>query len=201
MIFDKNYITSALLPRIRELWLSSQDTFPDFLSPVSLEEKRNNEAWITAAMERLQRHMKAFPSRSRIAVRLPFSRKQPEQAAYSQSPSPQLQKWTQEMESLFHGLLFDEPILGICRAMSEDTLIAFQASMKDFLRQVRSFAPEMKPEDMGQALRNFMVYSIFREQNGLPQDCPSSIFGYSMLYPLPITFLMIPTYFRGEKAF
>ena len=186
MIFDKNYITSALLPRIRGLWLSSQDTFPDFLSPVSLEEKRNNEAWVTAAMERLQRHMKAFPSRSRIAVRLPFSRKQPEQAAYSQSPSPQLQKWTQEMESLFHGLLFDEPILGICRAMSEDSLIAFQASMKDFLRQVRSFAPEMKPEDMGQALRNFMVYSIFREQNGLPQDCASSIFGYSMLYPFTV---------------
>lgn len=68
MIFDKNYITSALLPRIRGLWLSSQDTFPDFLLPVSLEEKRNNEAWVTAAMERLQRHMKAFPSRSRIAV-------------------------------------------------------------------------------------------------------------------------------------
>ena len=48
MIFDKNYITSALLPRIRGLWLSSQDTFPDFLSPVSLEEKRNNEAWVAA---------------------------------------------------------------------------------------------------------------------------------------------------------
>ena len=199
MIFDKNYITSALLPRIRGLWLSSQDTFPNFLSPVSLEEKRNNEAWVTAAMERLQRHMKAFPSRSRIAGRLPFSRKQPEQAAYSQSPAPQLQKWTQEMESLFHGLLFDEPILGICRAMSEDSLTAFQASIKDFLRQVRSFAPEMKPEDMGQALRNFMVYSIFREQNGLPQDCPSSIFGYSMLYPFTDNFLDDPKYTSEEK--
>ena len=86
-----------------------------------------------------------------------------EAAGTGQSPAPQLQKWTQEMESLFHGLLFDEPILGICKAMSEDSLTAFQASMKDFLRQVRSFAPEMKPEDMGQALRNFMVYSIVRE--------------------------------------
>lgn len=199
MIFDKNDITSAFLPRIRELWLSSPDTFPDFLSRVSPEEKRSNEAWVTAAMERLQRHMKAFPSRNRIAARLPFSGKQLEKTAYSRTSSPQLKKWTQEMETLFHGLLFDEPILGIRRAMSEDSLSAFQASMKDFLRQVRSFAPEMKAEDMGQALRNFMVYSIFREQNGLPQDCPSSIFGYSMLYPFTDNFLDDPQRTSEEK--
>lgn len=199
MIFDKNYITSALLPRIRRLWLSSPDTFPDFLPRVSPEEKRDNEVWITTAAERLQRHMKTFPSRSKFAARLPFARKQEDQTFFPRPLSPQLQKWTEEMESLFHGFLSDEPILGIRKAMSEDSLSAFQASMKDFLRQVRFFAPEMNLEDMGQALRNFMVYSIFREQNGLLQDCPSSIFGYSMLYPFTDNFLDDPARTAEEK--
>lgn len=199
MIFDKKYITDALLPRIRELWLSSRDTFPNFLPAISHLEKRENETWVTAAMENFQRHAKAFPSRGKLAVRLPFPQKQAAQSILPHSPSPQLKKWTKEMETLFHDLLSDEPILGIRRAMSEESLSSFQASMKGFLRQVRSFAPEMKSEDIGQALRNFMVYSIFREQNGLPQDCPSSIFGYSMLYPFTDNFLDDPARTPEEK--
>lgn len=192
MIFDKAYITSVLLPRIRTLWASSQNTFPSFLPPVSPEKKKDNEAWFTAAMEQLQQQMKTFPAHGKISVRMPGN-------VPLQPPTPRLQKWAGEMELLFHSLLFNEPILGIRSAMPEESLISFQNSVKDFLRQVRSFAPEMGTEDIGQALRNFMVYSIFREQNGLPQNCPPSIFGYSMLYPFTDNFLDDPAHTPEEK--
>lgn len=57
----------------------------------------------------------------------------------------------------------------------------------------------MELEDMGQAIRNYMVYAIFREQNGLPQKCSSSIFGYSMLYPFTDNFLDDPSHTEEEK--
>ena len=190
MIFQKEYITAVLMPQIRELWQSSESTFPAFLPEVCPAEKKANEDWITEQTEHIQRHLKSFPSRRP----LPFSHKKEKgQLTLRQ------QAWMQDMEGLFHTLLLTEPVLGIRNALPPHTLDAFQDKMKLFLRKVRSFAPEMKPEDMGQAIRNYMVYAIFREQNSLSQECPSSIFGYSMLYPFTDNFLDDPAHTAEEK--
>ncbi len=90
--------------------------------------------------------------------------------------------------------------MGIRRCMSAVSLDGFKEKIKLFLRKARSFAPDMSPEDLGQALRNFMVYAIFREQNGLLPSCPSSIFGYSMLYPYTDNFLDDPAITEAEKG-
>ncbi len=44
-----------------------------------------------------------------------------------------------------------------------------------------------------------MVYAIFREQNGLPQNVLPPFFGYSMLYPFTDNFLDDPSHTEEEK--
>lgn len=190
MLFHKEYITNSLMPRIRELWQSSQNTSPVFLPEIKYAEKKANEDWINESMRLIQLQLKAFPSHTPF----PFTNK-----AGKEQITPRQKVWIKDMEDLFHTLLLTEPVLGIRHVLPAHTLDAFMDKMKLFLRQVRSFAPDMKPEDMGQAIRNYMVYAIFREQNGLSQECPSSIFGYSMLYPFTDNFLDDPARTEEEK--
>lgn len=185
MIFDKEQITSRILPKVRSLWLAADSAFPDFLPPVSPDSRTANESWLLQSMQLMQKQMKSFPGP--CSSPLCFLRKR------------RIKRWMRQMLTLSDHLLLTEPVLGIRSCMSSDTLSAFQESTMCFLRQVRSFAPDMTPEDMGQALRNFMVYAIFREQNGLPPGCSSSIFGYSMLYPYTDNFLDDPQRSMEEK--
>lgn len=64
MLFQKEYITGSLMPRIQELWQSAECTFPPFLTKINAGEKGTNEKWITESTERIRLHLKAFPSRS-----------------------------------------------------------------------------------------------------------------------------------------
>lgn len=185
MIFDKEHITSRILPQVRSLWLAADTAFPDFLPTVIPDRKAANESWLMQSIQLMQKQMKSFPGPCSGPLR--FLRKR------------RIKRWMQKMLTLSDHLLLTEPVLGIRSCMSSDTLSAFQENTRCFLRQVRSFAPDMTPEDMGQALRNFMVYAIFREQNGLPPSCPSSIFGYSMLYPYTDNFLDDPQRSMEEK--
>lgn len=151
-------------------------------------------------MELVQKQIKSFPSGSRHSLKSPVLQKSvPGSSLLLSLRRRRLKHWMRETDSLFKNLLFSEPVLGIRGCMSAGALSAFEENIKSFLRQARLFAPDMNPEDMGQALRNFMVYAIFREQNGLPQNCPSSIFGYSMLYPYTDNFLDDPERTEEEK--
>lgn len=201
MTFDKEQITTSVLPHIRSLWISSETAFPSFLPPFSAVCQKENEKWILEKAEQLQQHIKTFPSSAAFRIKLPFLRA-PMQGNFFFPPlQRQRQKrWIQETEALFDTLLLSEPILGIRNGISETSLTGLKESIKTFLRKARSFAPDMEPEDLGQALRNFMVYAIFREQNGLFPSCPSSIFGYSMLYPYTDNFLDDPSKTDAEKS-
>jgi hypothetical protein len=48
---------------------------------------------------------------------------------------------------------------------------------------VRSFAPELTLEDIGQALRNYIVYAMFKVIHQTKTGFSMAGFGYSMLYP------------------
>ena len=51
MLFQKEYITGSLMPRIQELWQSAECTFPPFLTKINAGEKGTNEKWITESTE------------------------------------------------------------------------------------------------------------------------------------------------------
>jgi hypothetical protein len=52
-----------------------------------------------------------------------------------------------------------------------------------FMRQVKKFDPELKPENIYQAMRNIWIANSLQALMNLKMDCSAPLFAYSMLYP------------------
>lgn len=105
----------------------------------------------------------------------------------------------EKAEQFVFRLLNEEQIIGIHDVMDSETLEDFQEELKRLLRRIRSFAPELDMEGIGQAARNYIVYAMFLELNGVPQNCGDAIFGYSMLYPYTDNFIDNPLHTLADK--
>lgn len=163
IVFDKKYLTEILSAQIKEEWKRTEGSLPDFLPDMGGSRKADNEKSIEKITEAFQTQMERFPRLFGW-----FGRRK---------------RWKLATEQLFRDIFWREPLLGIDKAMPKETLEDFRTQAMVFLKRVRAFDEKLDWEGMGQALRNYMVYSIFREINGLPQKCTAAIFGYSMLYP------------------
>jgi hypothetical protein len=170
-------IKDKYLARVKEEWLSASNHFPEFLSEISEETKRSNERYLQRVSEEFQRLVKGFPH-------LPFRRK----------------RWKRKMLNMIHEVLFRETVIGIHRSMDQEELDLLQEELKEFLRHVRSFAPELSFEDIGQAIRNYIVYAMFKEINRRNSGFSMAGFGYSMLYPFTDNYIDSKTYSPEEKA-
>lgn len=179
MVFDKKDVLDKLSARIKSEWKKAETLKPDFLSVYESSEKKENENRIKENVGVFKEQLNKYP----YPISFPGKKK----------------NWKQDTEKLFETVLFKEPILDIEAAMSKKTLDAFKEELKNFIRRVRKFDPDLSIEGMGQAVRNYMVYAIFLELNGLEQCCSSSIFGYSMLYPYTDNYIDLPDRTREEK--
>lgn len=179
MVFDKDYMQGRLSERIKEIWESRSETLPDFLQQYSEREKEENELRISQNIEAFKKQLNRFPH----SAILPFRKK----------------RWKREMEKLFKGALFEEPLLGLKGIIGKEAFKGFEQQAKVFLRRAREFDKALSMEDMGQALRNYLVYAIFLELNGLEQNCSPAIFGYSMLYPYTDNYIDSPHRTGEEK--
>lgn len=179
MIFDKEMIVTQLTPRIAAAWKRADTTFPSLYASVSPKKQHENEVWIEKSGNQLKSCLQSYPT---IAT------------------SKKKAQWKQTMLRTLDDLLISESILGISDVMSHETFQAFQDQMKSMLRMIRSFDPDLSLQDIGQAFRNYLVYAVFRELNGLPQRCTPAIFGYSMLYPYTDNYLDCPDHSPEEKA-
>ena len=84
----------------------------------------------------------------------------------------------------------------------QDLLFAdeyYQATV-DFVREARAFDPGVRPDAVGQALRNVWIGNSLQMLMGLPVRQSSSLFGYSMLYPWTDNLLDDPRLTRAAKA-
>lgn len=162
-IFHEKQLKGRLLAKVKEAWEASADTLPDFIQTVEEKEQEENEQRIMQSLCGVNEQIDAFP---RFFWQV-LGRK----------------KWKRDTEMLLKDILRKEPLLDMEKAMPEKSLDDFWRETKLFLRNVRKFDESMQIEDMGQAIRNYLVYAIFLELNGFQQKCKPSIFGYSMLYP------------------
>ena len=160
MLLEINTDKDTCFNKIKELWREAEDGFPDFLSEISNETKSQNEEYIKDITEFFQKQIKSYP-------RLPICRK----------------KWIEKSCSKISEVLYKETIIGIHNSISKETLDAFQDELFQFLRNVREFAPELSFEEIGQAIRNYIVYAMFKEVSGVKLGFNMAGFGYSMLYP------------------
>lgn len=154
------------LSKIKQEWLLTSHLFPDFLPEISKETKLENELYIQTFSKDLEKQMKRYS-------RIPLTHK----------------KWRHKTSQIIENVLYHETIIGIHKSMNQQTIDTFQEDLKEFLRNVRSFAPEFSFIDIGQAIRNYIVYAMFKgihqKESGFHMAC----FGYSMLYPVTDNFI------------
>jgi len=167
---------SNYLNIIKNDWVSAEHLFPDFLLEISAEAKANNEQYFQMISVDFQKQLKSFPH-------IPIGRK----------------KWKLKMLTLIKGVLYKETIIGLHKSTDQQTIDAFQEEIKAFLHQVRIFAPELSFSDIGQAIRNYMVYVMFKEINQIKSDFNMAGFGYSMLYPFTDNYIDNMKYSDKEK--
>ncbi len=151
-------IMIAYFERIKQNWLSTKASFPETLPIVTLSKKIANELYIDRMMKDVQAKRKQFTKAKK-------------------------KYWMQQMQQMMHRAIQEENIIGIRNCMPEAKIDAMQAELMEFLRQVRTFAPEISLEDIGQAIRNYIVFIMFKEIHQAPAGFSNAAFGYSMLYP------------------
>lgn len=175
MKFDECDIPGALTLKVKENWLGEKTCPPEFLPLFSKDQKQANETRLSEAASRLRKQITAF---SHVRTRK--------------------KQWKNEMEQLLCEMVWMDPMLRIEKAMTKESFTAFEEEMKALVRRVRRFDPKLTMEELGQALRNYMVYAVFLELNGLPQKCTANIFGYSMLYPYTDNYVDAPNRSKEE---
>lgn len=173
IVLTKESIKQVYLQQLKKEWLQASDNFPDFLVRVAPDKKQENERYIKSTVQKIQKQLN--------------------------KKSSQKTKSKEKVMSFLNDALSEETILGIHTVMDSRTLTDFQDEMKKLLRWIRKFAPQLELVDIGQAMRNYVVYAMFNELNGLKQACTPAIFGYSMLYPFTDNFIDNPLQTAADK--
>lgn len=177
MLITRESIKNHYLEIIKREWLDASDAFPDFLSGIPEDQKRQNEAYAKKVSEDFEQMIRSFPH-------LPIGRK----------------KWRTGMLAAINELLLHETVISIHNAMSEAEITSFREEVMEFLRQVRKFSPELSFDEIGQALRNYIVYAMFKYIHEIKDGFSLAGFGYSMLYPFTDNYIDSRTYTLEEKA-
>jgi hypothetical protein len=177
MLLNEEVIKEHYLEEVKKEWLSADNLFPDFLADVSEDAKNQNEQYIQTIFDDFQKQVMSYP-------RLPIGRR----------------KWKKHMQELINQVIFHEMVIGIHLALEQKELEAFQAELLEFLRQVRRFAPELTLEDIGQALRNYIVYAMFKVIHRKNTGFRMAGFGYSMLYPFTDNYIDSKSVTPEEKS-
>ncbi len=173
---DLTLIKEYYLPAIKSKWHAASQSFPDFLSEVSEESKKRNEQYLQAVSDDVMKQLNKFP-------RIPFRRK----------------KWKKRTVCMVNTILQEESIVNLHNTLSQQTMDSFQKELTDFLIHVRKFAPELALDGIGQAVRNYIVYMMFKELNQVKSEFSMEGFGYSMLYPFTDNFIDNKNYSIEQK--
>ncbi len=145
---------------VKNKWISTNDIFPDFLQKISSDKQMKNEQYISSFSSCVQNQLKKYP-------KFPIGHK----------------RWRRKTISLTLEFLHQEEILGIHHFMTISEINSLQEELMDFLCEVRKFAPELDFSDIGQAIRNYIVYTMFKKLHHINTEFNMAAFGYSMLYP------------------
>lgn len=170
-------IKENYLNEIKYKWLAAKTSFPSFLTAICKDIKASNEQYIIKRSDDFQKQLKNF----------------------SINPIKK-HKWKQKTQNLLMDVLYTETIIGLHTTLDNSTIDAVQEELKNFLRHVREFAPELTMEEIGQAARNYIVYVMFNELNKGSSGFNSAGFGYSMLYPFTDNYIDNKNYTNKEKA-
>lgn len=157
-MITKEYICSICYDYIIPNWNYTSEEFPDFLPNYTPEEKATNDAFLSSFIPDL---------RSSIA-------------AYRQQPSEEL---ANQLKEKLHYVLDVENILHIREHISKEFFTEFEQNIELFVERTKAFDETLSMENIWQAMRNYLIYSMIVSLQGEKQNCRDTILGYSLLYP------------------
>lgn len=161
MNLEKDTIKTIYINEIYQNWLITPCHFPEFLPEISLDNKISNEDYLESTLN-------DFDSKLNHLTKKPFIRRK---------------KWRKKFSKMFHDFLRTENILGIYFVLKDRTLEKMENEILEFLSKARNFESELSFTDIGQAVRNYIVFIMFKEMNHISTGFSHACFGYSMLYP------------------
>jgi hypothetical protein len=161
---------------LKEDWNSVSDLFPEHIDRISYKTKQINEQYIQTKSAEFQKQIKSFP-------KIPLGRK----------------KWKQKVFHLVKTSLHNENMLNVHQAMNSERIDQLTEEIKEFLRQERKFAPELSFADLGQAVRNYIVYTMFKEIHNDQSGFHAAAYAYSMLYPFTDNYIDHSNYTEKQK--
>jgi len=176
MLLEKDPFIERYLIKVKNKWLSSPDSFPEYLQPVADDIREKNNKYIVELAKKLNGLINSFS-------RLPHKKK----------------RWKRGLLTLIDELLFNEELTAIHRAIDSASLKALYNELKEFLRQERRFSPELALDEIGQAIRNYIVYAMFKLMHKDESSFSMAAFGYSMLYPFTDNYIDSSLHLPDEK--
>ena len=176
MVIQKEIIRDFYLGKIKNEWLESKDSFPTFLTAISNKTKSENGIYIQTVSDDFRKQLNNF---SHIPIGL--------------------KRWKQKATNSLKQVLSTETIIGTHLFLNQQTLDLFQEELMEFIRHERQFSPELSINEIGQAIRNYIVYLMFNELNQMNYGFNTACFGYSMLYPFTDNYIDSKEHSDEEK--
>lgn len=177
MILEGDNFKERYLKELKIRWLSCSDQFPEFLPPIPADTRERNNILFKEAAEKLKPYINSFP-------RLSHRRR----------------KWKAGLLSVINELLSSRELLASLKGISDEALRALCDELMEFVRQERRFSPELTLDEIGQAMRNYIVYVMFKLMHEDASPFSMAAFGYSMLYPFTDNYIDSIAHRPDEKS-
>ena len=141
--------------KYKNLWLETDSTFPEFARSYTWKQKLELEREATDLLDRITKDQ--------------------------QNGNGDRKKMKEILEQS------GDEIVRLCGSaglyVDKGFTDGFDHATKMFLRQVKKFDPDLKPENVYQAMRNIWIANSLQALMNLKMDCTAPLFAYSMLYP------------------
>jgi len=173
---NPNEIKNIYLLSIKNNWLQTSTSFPNFLSINTYEKKYANEQFMNDYATKIKKQLDNFPRLSRKRG-----------------------IWKTNTLTLIESILHSEEIISIHSFMDYKARQDLQNELSEFLLLVRNFSPDLELESIGQAIRNYIVYAMFKQLNHRSSPLNRACLGYSMLYPFTDNYIDNTTYSKAQK--
>ncbi|WP_315120196.1 class 1 isoprenoid biosynthesis enzyme [uncultured Clostridium sp.] len=161
---DKKNI-DYLINLYRDIWWNSSTELRLNIEATTCFEKNKNEKNFDRFINLMISHIKSFPKKDKERL-----------------------KWKEKADNYIENIILKEDAfkLGV---IDKEMKSRFFKVTKEFIKECKSFDSNLNYKDIGQAMRNVWIISIFQKVIDSDIEFTNAIFGYSMLYPYTDNYL------------
>lgn len=166
-----------LINLYRNIWWNSSTELKLHIEITTSFEKNKNEKKFDRFINLMINHIKSFPKGDEKRL-----------------------KWKEKFDNYIENIILKENAfkLGV---IDKEMKSGFFKITKEFIKECKNFDSNLDYKDIGQAMRNVWIISIFQKIIDSNIEFTNAIFGYSMLYPYTDNYLDDPSISMEEKRY